>query len=87
VLVNKGVGEDRWVITYRKSDGQTVGNVFTASGSAVFLPCTLSGAAEGKLTLTCGTSGGCGDTSYAHQFPPGSCAVSFCCSPPDCKAP
>jgi hypothetical protein len=45
VLVNKEVGEDRWVITYRKSDGQTVGNVFTASGSAVFLPCTRSGAA------------------------------------------
>ena len=146
VLVNKDVGQDRWVITYRKSDGLTIGNVFTGEGGAVFVQCTRNGVSNGKLQLQCATADSCSadtcpdfqplpdpvaidcsffaapcspvpvSTSFAgtcsgspprapytdetacakfaassgcsaHEFSPGSCAVSLCCSPVDCNAP
>jgi hypothetical protein len=63
VLVNKVVGTDSWVITWRVRDGYTTGNVLGSDGSVSFLSCDLDSIDAGMVNLACGVAPSCSATT------------------------
>lgn len=61
-VVQKDFGSERWSVTFRKTDGAVIGNVFFTDGSApAFLSCAPVEATEEDLTYQCDSAGACVD--------------------------
>ncbi|MEW6269603.1 MAG: hypothetical protein AB1689_09940 [Thermodesulfobacteriota bacterium] len=80
VLINKVVGNESWVITWRVRDGYTTGNVLSRSGGVTFLSCDLDSIDSGMVNLACSVSGSCSATSCPAYTPVGSEPIGIPCS-------
>lgn len=79
VLINKPVGNDTWVVTWRVRDGYTTGNVLGGDGSVTFLSCEADGVENGQVILSCGVSGAC-SSSECPQYTSTGDPVAIPCS-------
>jgi hypothetical protein len=76
ILVSKDVGDDRWAITYDRTDDTVSGNVYPQAGGApTFFDCSARNPREYRsdLELSCRSSSpGCGATPPTTTTCPGS---------------
>jgi len=80
VLINKQVGNDSWVVTWRIRDGYTTGNVLLGGGGVTFLSCDLDSIDAGMVNLACGVANACSASSCPPYEPASMEPVAIPCS-------